>query len=263
MSIPILRASVIGDTSPAEFQPAVEQVHQNLAAANLRWETGFEAFRQAIAAGWWPELIIILQAWPDQLSVQEVEELISLCPLARIVCCFGPWCDSDGRTRSIWPLGVRVPAAAFASRFEHELALMSHRREGGPLPLTASRTEIFEFDFAHPATRRPIASDVSVISPDGRFREMIASALRNAGSTVAELHNARPATIVFDADPWDANRATELAHLRSTHPRSQLIACVGFSRPHVDAELRGAGADTVWLKLAPLTELIEHAVRKT
>jgi hypothetical protein len=264
MSTPLLRALVLGDTGPAEFQPVIKLVRQSLAAANLRWELGFEALRQATAAGWWPELIIILQAWPDQFGAQEVQELISLCPLARIVCCFGPWCDSDGRTWSIWPLGVRVPVAAFVSRFEHELALLAHGRDDGPpLPLTASRTEIFEFDFAHPATWRPVALDVPVISPDRCFREMIASALRNVGLTVAELHNARPpAAIVFDADPWDGNRAAELAHLRSTHPRSQLIACVGFSRPHVDAELRSAGVDAVWLKLAPLAELIEHATTR-
>jgi DNA-binding NarL/FixJ family response regulator len=89
---------------------------------------------------------------------------------------------------------------------------------------------------------------------------MIASALRNVGLTVAELHNARPpAAIVFDADPWDGNRAAELAHLRSTHPRSQLVACAGFSRPHVTAELRDAGADAVWFKVAPLADLIDCA----
>jgi len=261
MNTPLLHlnAVVMGDTGPAEFQPVVELVRRRLGGAALRWDSDFSAFRRSTESGWWPELIIVLQAWPDQYRATEVEELISLCPLARIVCCFGPWCDSDGRTRSIWPPGVRVPAAAFASRFEHELALLSGSRDvGSPLPLTASRTEAFEFDFARPIAPRPVTLDGSAVSPDRRFREMVAAALQKSGLSVGELSDTNPpAAVVFDADPWDGDRAAALAQIRGAHPRSQLVACVGFSRPHVEAELRDAGADAVWFKLSPLADLID------
>ena len=259
MSKPRLpRAIVIGDTGPAEFQPVVELLQRRLDAAALRWDPDFSAFRQAIASGWRPELVIILQSWPDQFSADEVAELISLCPLARIVCCFGPWCDSDGRNRSIWSLGVHVPAAAFASRLEHELDLLSGSRDAGPpLPLTASRTETFEFDFSPQAVSQPAAKNMNVVSPDRRFREMTAAALRNSGRSENESSDASPpAAIVFDADPWDGDRAQKLAKIRTAHPRSRLVACVGFSRPHVEAELRDAGADAIWFKLAPLADLL-------
>ena len=259
MNNPPLSALVLGDSRPNEFRPVLELVHRHVAAGFLRTAADSATFRQTTGSGWFPDFLIALQAWPDQFSAHEVEELISLCPLARILCCFGPWCDSDGRTRSIWPLGVRVQAAAFPSRFEHEVALLANSRDvRPPLPLTASRTEIFEFDFARPAARRPSAQVVSVISPDRRFREMLASAVKAAGFHVCGPHDTeQPAAIVFDADPWDDDRAKALATIRAAHPRSQLIACVGFPRPHVDAELRRRGADGIWFKLAPLAELLE------
>lgn len=255
-----LRALVLGEAGPGEFQRVTGIVRRHVAADSLCWAADVSAFRQATASGWWPDLVIVLQAWPDQFSADEVEALIELCPLARILCCFGPWCDSDGRTRSLWPLGVRVHAASFESRFEHELALLDGIRDVcPPLPLTASRTEIFDFDFAQPAIRRRVDADVSVISPDRRFRDMIAAALQYRGVRAGNLGDASgPAAIVFDADPWDSQRAKALTMIRTTHPQSQVIACVGFSRPHVESELRDAGADAVWFKLAPLADLIEQ-----
>lgn len=253
---------VIGDTSPAEFQPVIDLVQRHVVADSLRWATDFAAFRQTVASGWWPDLVIVLQAWPDQFSAAEVEELIALCPLARIVCCFGPWCDSDGRTRSLWPLGVRVASAACASRFEHELALLSGSHSVGlPLPLTASRTEIFEFDFDRaPEPARRAVPEVSIISPDRRFREMLSFAFRSAGIPLYESTSTnRPGTIIFDADPWDGQREAALTAIRTAQPQSRLIACVGFARPHVDAELSDAGADGIWFKLAPLADLIDCA----
>src|SRR6266478_2313160 len=94
--------------------------------------------RLAGGEGWHPDLIVVLQSWSDQFSESDVHDLIAHCPLARIVCCFGPWCDSDGRTRSIWPLAVRVPVAAASTRLERELALLQHHQSASrPLPLTA------------------------------------------------------------------------------------------------------------------------------
>ena len=65
-------------------------------------------------------------------------------PLARLVCGYGPWCASDGRTRDVWPLSIRVPAELAPRRVTLELEVLAGTR--WPLPLTASRDEIFLFD---------------------------------------------------------------------------------------------------------------------
>jgi hypothetical protein len=91
-----------------------------------------------------PDLAVICQHWPDEFTPREVRELLKAFPLARLVCCYGPWCASDGRTRDVWPLAVRVPAALSARRIDLELEVLQGSR--APLPLTASRDEIFLFD---------------------------------------------------------------------------------------------------------------------
>jgi hypothetical protein len=96
--------------------------------------------------GWFPELVLVCQHGSDEFTTQDVHGLIGRFPLARLVCCYGPWCASDGRTRDIWPLAVRVPVELAAERIRRELEVLSGRRP--PLPLTASRDEIFLFDNA-------------------------------------------------------------------------------------------------------------------
>ena len=228
-------------------------------AANLA------AVRELLAAreAWFPDLIVVLLAWPDQFPADEVHTLMGSCPLARIVCCYGPWCDSDGRTRSIWPLAVRVSVAAAGARLARELAsLENQQRACRPLPLTASRAEIFEFDFKGPAARAETAMAASVISPDRRWREMAGSALRGWGLQLVTEGSGPPQAVIFDADPWDSERATALAAIRVTHPRTKIVACVGFQRRDLDEALRRSGADGVWFKLAPLNELADCVCRR-
>jgi hypothetical protein len=91
-----------------------------------------------------PDLVIVCQLWPDEYAAPEVGQLLEVFPLARLICCYGAWCGSDGRTRDIWPLSVRVPTASAARRIDFELEVLAGAR--GPLPLTASRDEIVLFD---------------------------------------------------------------------------------------------------------------------
>jgi hypothetical protein len=95
---------------------------------------------------WFPELVVVCQHSSDEFTTPDVHRLIGLFPLARLVCCYGPWCASDGRTRDIWPLAVRVPVELAPDRLRRELEVLSASRQ--PLPLTASRDEIFLFDNA-------------------------------------------------------------------------------------------------------------------
>lgn len=93
-----------------------------------------------------PELILVLQHWPEEFSSQQVQQLISTFPLARLICCYGPWCQSDGRTRQAWPCSVRVPLAAVKNRIDSEIDVISGNK--APLELTAGLDEVFAFDHA-------------------------------------------------------------------------------------------------------------------
>jgi hypothetical protein len=224
-----------------------------------------------------PAIIVIVQDWPDQYSIADANLLISRFPLARLVCCYGPWCDSDGRTRSIWPLAVRVPAAVFAARFDQELQLVStsggqlETAAGGALhsparskvvakflPLTASRSEIFEFDCNGPWCILPPSIVVRVISPDRRWREMVAKYLTECGASLApDGQTARVDVVVFDADPWNEQRAVDLSAIRAKCQGARLVACLGYPRPEITAKLKEHGADQVWFKLQALRTLAQ------
>ena len=92
-----------------------------------------------------PDLVIVCQSWPDEFSAEEVSAALGRWPLALWICCYGAWCDSDGRTRTIWPISVRVPVREAALRLNHVWQVLTEQR-GEPLPLTASRDEAFAFD---------------------------------------------------------------------------------------------------------------------
>jgi hypothetical protein len=103
-----------------------------------------EAIETCAADTWHADLVVVCQHWPDEYTAAEVRSLLAAFPLARLVCCYGSWCSSDGRTRDVWPLAVRVPAEWAARRIDLELEVLAGTR--WPLPLTASRDEIVLFD---------------------------------------------------------------------------------------------------------------------
>ncbi|MCA9079997.1 MAG: hypothetical protein KDA58_05530 [Planctomycetaceae bacterium] len=106
------------------------------------WGTLGDALAAEVTAA--PDLVLVCQHWSDEYRTDEVEQLLATCPLARVICCYGPWCASDGRTRNVWPLALRVPVEQAAMRIEAERLVALGLR--APLPCTATVEEIFAFD---------------------------------------------------------------------------------------------------------------------
>jgi hypothetical protein len=262
---------LLGDVESPRTRALVQTVRETVPAASLREAVGLAAVRQVIGAGeWFPDLIVVLQSWSDEFSAADVLELIALAPLARLVCACGPWCDSDGRNRAIWPHAVRVPFAEAPARIAAELASLQRStsvhapaRERTPspaitrLPRTASRAEVFAAlsDQGFPPGCNP--GPVAIVSPDRPLRQMLAQALRQQGGQVVDADGATgPAAIVWDADPWNGDRAAELAATRRQRPNATIIAAVALPHPALEEELRDSGADGIWFKLAPTARLL-------
>jgi len=262
---------LLGDATTAEMRPVLAALRERVPADSLRHLINKRRdAASTVQDGWFPDLVVVCQNWPDEFSADDVLGLIRLFPLARIICCFGVWCDSDGRTRAAWPLAVRVPAVAAESRIGCELAWLNHAAPVGaaaPLPLTASRREIFEHDFAvqsvprnditcEPADRR--LARVTVVSPDSAWRRMLESALGSAGYRAGNLPDdpAPLSAVLWDADPWDRAQSDRLQACRAEHPHATCMVFLGFPRPELFQELHAAGANAVCPKLAPLAELL-------
>ena len=218
-----------------------------------------------------PNLVVVCQSYPDQFNRQDVQSLLRRFPLSRFVCCFGLWCESDGRSRDIWPRGTRVPVRLARQRLLQERAVLAGRREG--LPLTAGRDEAFAFDYGEKGgygekgQERTAGIFVGekftprrkavVISPDRALRSYWEEALRQSGYDVgSEKDGSTTDLMLFDADPWSPERAARLRTWRERSPRSFIVALMNFARPEDEAAVRTHGANTVCAKLTSPEQLL-------
>src|SRR5262249_32779106 len=141
---------IIGDLQRAEFASVLESVDKSLAESFERHRAAdIEAAVRLIEAGVFPDLVLVLQSWSNEYSADEVNCLLTLIPLARLVVCYGPWCESDGRNFSVWPHPVRVPFWAAQRRVQREWQSILEPYNGPLIPWSASRDELFAAD--HPA----------------------------------------------------------------------------------------------------------------
>lgn len=266
----------IGSAGRDELAPAAAELASLGTAAGWKLETVSVADLVPRLEGPVPDLVVVLERWPDEFTRQEVEGMLGRWPLARFVCIFGPWCDSAGRTRERWPAAVRVPAAEARERLRREgeaLAVPSP-----PLPVTASRTEAFAGWFLEPAAAAPAgrvepagpreggAANIRVIAPDPDYAAALADLCRAgplpAGreAPVSALTSPRE-VLLWDADAaaagWDGEDGTfwegALAGLRVGGERG-VIALVGFprlarhttlERPNVRVVAKLAGVETL------------------
>jgi hypothetical protein len=249
---PALRVLILGDAEAAEMRDAVAAVRAAVPPPDVR------AVREVREAGgliegeaWHPDLVLVLQEWPEQFTPGDVRQLWAWFPLARFVCAFGPWCDSDGRSRALWPLAVRVAAASAAERIGRELEWIAGRPEAGPpLPPTAGRDEVFESACrgAWPRSAAPVVA--AVRSPDAALQGWLEELLRRSGCRIAAAAGDEVALLVWDADPWGPPRAEALQADRERLPQARVAALVGFPRHELGAELKQHGAAWVIPKLA-------------
>ncbi|MBI5759623.1 MAG: hypothetical protein HZA46_13980 [Planctomycetales bacterium] len=252
---------VLGDESPVEMRPIRDAVRQVVPldfldfARDVVVATSMASHRDE----WFPDLIVVFQNWPDEFTGVDVRDLLTTFPLSRLACCYGPWCESDGRSRNIWPTGSRIPVSQAARRIQHECNSLRSGRTGDLLPFTASRDEVFEFEYALPTPRRMSKPKltVAVDSLDSSLRRMLAAGCADTGWQVDPERNAGHSRLVlWDADPWSPTRRQSLVELRDRSPDASVVAVAGLPSADLVDEILAAGADRVVPKLAPLEQLV-------
>lgn len=231
---------------------------RGLSADDAAWlHKGAEALDTIEQDGWFPEIVVVCQSWSDEFAPEVAAGLLARWPLARWVCVYGRWCESDGRTRAIWPGAVRVPADRAGSRILHEIEVLAGREL--PLPLTASRDEAFAFDFADRsrAVTRPIRREsVAVWTADEKFFAMLSDALRAEGHDVVRAGEAPSLrTLVCDWEPWLTAPSEVIARWRREQPESRIVALASWCGPEVERAARKLGADAVVAKLSGIEDV--------
>ena len=248
---------VVGDSRAPEMRRAAAWVGRHFDVARVvRVGRVESALAQIAEQYWFPHLVVVCQNWPDEFSKHVVENLLAALPLSRVVCCFGAWCESDGRNRSIWPLGARVPARSCVPRLDHELAVL--QGAASPLPSTASRDEIFEYDSPGilPATEPGLP--VYMDSPDYELRRWIEDLCRAAGYVVlAQSERDAAVAAVWDVDPWNDETSAQLRDYCRRNLHAAVVALAGFAHPEDEVAIKQCGADAVVAKLSPQVDLLE------
>ena len=223
-----------------------------------------------------PDLVLIFQSWSEEFTEHEVAGLLSRWPLTRWVCGYGPWCESDGRTRVTWPRGTRTPATLLPKRFVQELQVA--RGEAQFLPVTASREEAFAADyltdgFEGDECRPPLDVAVEIVTADRIYGEGLVLLARRAGwdarwigaepqSSDTSSDKVRPQhTIrVWDAVPLEDRNVDDLSDCAAAvSERAQtVVALVGFPGSDLVDNLEAVGVAAMIPKLAPASVLLKR-----
>lgn len=221
----LINVLIVGDLFRAEAVPLADWIKAALQPVDRRdYRNTTAAFQHLSHGSWVPDLAIVFQSFPDEYSTGDLEQLLALAPLVRLVVCCGAWCESDNRTRSCWPVAVRVPMHSARSKLQQEWDLLREQGNVPPLPLSASREEVFAFDHAD---MRPAASlHIAVDTPDPAYRSFLIELLNQHGfAPHASQSSPGPCdAIVFDADPLNCWRQARLQELRELYPGRPVVA---------------------------------------
>lgn len=258
------RTVLIGPSARREFSGLVQWLFQQRPIRLLRDFPDVSTALQHSDVLSRSDLTIVLQSWSDQYAAQEVDRLIGQTLSAALLCCYGAWCESDGRNRSIWPDAARIPVRLAQSAITAEVARFAQQLP--PLFPTAARDEVFGHR-AQDSSRTliPTAADFAtlnavVIGPDRTLRRTAAMMLRELGIGTASLPliSAGPGTrprpqetprgpvhvVLHDLDPFGDAVRESLAAARIQFPVAHLLGFAtmpdaGLTTEIADEDLAG------------------------
>jgi hypothetical protein len=196
-----------------------------------------------------PDLVLVLQSWPDEFPAEHVARLVAAVPLARVVCVCGWWCESAGRTRQHWPPALRVPIWAARQRIEHELAILAGERTA--FPPTATRDEVLlelhplvpSPPSARESARERGRARVEIVDP--ALARALADELSRQGWTMTDDPASLVDLVVLQADPASDVVCQQTAQRVREVASASVVAMTAWPLPEWRDELRAVGVCAV------------------
>ncbi len=115
-------ALLVGDAQRTEFREAVDALRSS---CSMTAAVDVTAAESMLAQGLVPDLIVIAQAFPGQVTTEQVERLRRAAPLARVLGLLGSWCEGEARTGRPWPGVIRVYWHQWTPRCRSELRALA------------------------------------------------------------------------------------------------------------------------------------------
>lgn len=246
---------IVGNDQTCEMRSVLESAREICRGAQIVSCASLEAIPDDVT---FPDLILICQNWPDEFGPRTLSGLVSRFPISRFVCCYGVWCEADGRTRAIWPLGIRVPARCVSTRLQLEWEVVKGSRAA--FPLTAGRDEIFQLEAADGSLQFDIeggAPLIQVESGDRAYRKMLEERIVSWEGRIAKTMDDEVIDLLMiDLDPWEM----VVDQLESQAKLAPMIGVMGLAHPETITAAKLLGIEAVICKVAPEQELFQ-AVR--
>ena len=243
---------IVGNDQTSEMQSALDSVHEICQDAQILSCASLEKIPNEVAI---PDLILICQNWPDEFGPRSLSDLVSRFPISRFICCYSVWCEADGRTRTLWPLGIRVPVRCVSTRLQLEWEIIKGSRSA--FPLTVGRDEIFEFEAADDSLRLNTETRTSLIqveSGDRAYQEMLEERIVAwEGRIASTIHDEPIDLLMIDLDPWE----TSVKQLEARTFATPVIGVMGLAHPETIIAAKLLGIDAVVCKVAPEQELFQ------
>lgn len=249
---------VVGDTRRREFRAAraaLEPFGRVCDCGDLREASTLIAQREFC-----PDLVVLAQAYPGQFRTQQVERLRRAVPLARMIALLGSWCEGEMRTGDPWPGGIRLYWHQWPGQVQRELEAMAEGRAGAwSLPMTATEEERL---LAGDTAAEPAMSGLALVAARDRdMADWLSAACRKCGLATVWHQGQQPLraagvdVVIYDATSPTAYELREIADLRGSMPKAQLIALLDFPRIEDAVRARRAGADEVMSKPLMVADL--------
>ncbi len=267
-SVPIIcRVAIVGPSGRREFRELVSWLCEH---PQIRVTDEYPDIETALQN---PDrladthLTIVLQSFSDQYAAPAINQLIGQTLFHRLLCCHGPWCESDGRNRpDLWPDALRIPVRLAQSVIELELPGVG--ADADPIPPTSARDEIFAHRLlpASPAAS-PMLSDVNaaIVGPDPILRHTVAATIKDLGLrtislpliTVDPRSPIRPQetprgpihVVLHDLDPWCDPVSASVEAAREMFPSARIVGVATMPDAGLTTEIVDTDLDDVVPKL--------------
>lgn len=250
----------VGPWQQQEFATALEGCSESAAWPRLEsMDASFEYFEESTDP---PELVLLAQLYPGQITQEDVQRIQQRAPLARIVVVAGTWCEGEMRTGSP-PLGVlRLYWYEFPSWWREAVRFL--REDQCPpwsVPLDSPQAGRFSVN----DSQRQLNGTVAVCAQDFSVVETIESFLGDQGldcEWVQEVCDWNPEG-KFRAALWDGGQLSDKEYrqlkeisAKLADQQCPLVALLDFPRVEHIRRLKRLGITNVLAKPYVVDEVL-------
>jgi len=223
--------SLIGSAVGCEFLSLVDWIRSEFPPTATHEFQDIQSWASTLGGRSQSQFTIVLQSWSDQFTANDVDRLVGATVFSGLLCCYGAWCEGDGRTHQIWPHSTRVSVRYARQVIQSQLRRLDNARSA--LPPTAARDEIFLHRQSFHSEPQPGHERTTlVISPDRAYRSTLVQVLETRGWKAMalslnseELNNVRsPQLLIHDLDPECDAVDASLDACRLRFPNTEMFA---------------------------------------